>query len=381
MQKLTPLTHDKPTAQIPDTESLLPTKQEHTSNTYEAIPPPSRTYSKKSFPIKTTICGVVVTLGLLAFALIPTTYFFYNYHVSASIAPTIARVPDLVRVQNLHPHHHPKHGKRLVIVGDVHGRLDALQHLLKKIDFKKRKDHLVFLGDMITKGHDSVGVIEYAMSINASCVRGNHEDAVLKAYAKHHRLPAPKVEPIEENFAEPETENMFEFSDPDGAAAPLKKKKKPVKDADVARVLKPEHIEYIGSCPAILSLGPGIGFHSTSAVAVHAGLQWHIPKLMHQHPETVFTMRTLLPTEFKKASEDRSGVPWSKIWTEKQNEKPRLQDRITVYYGHDAGEGLTIRKYSGGLDSGCVSGGRLTAMVVSHENGQVKHKVESVSCA
>lgn len=48
----------------------------------------------------------------------------------------------------------------------------------------------------------------------------------------------------------------------------------------------------------------------------------------------------------------------------------------TVVYGHDAKTGIAIKPYTKGLDSNCVSGGELSALVVgdgaSQELVQVK---------
>lgn len=43
---------------------------------------------------------------------------------------------------------------------------------------------------------------------------------------------------------------------------------------------------------------------------------------------------------------------------------------MTVIYGHDAKTGLSIRDYTKGLDSGCVKGGRLTALVIEEDGTQ-----------
>lgn len=59
---------------------------------------------------------------------------------------------DMIQVKDMDEEHLPKKGKRLVFVGDVHGCKDELQHLLNKVDFRHKHDHLVLAGDMITKG-------------------------------------------------------------------------------------------------------------------------------------------------------------------------------------------------------------------------------------
>jgi hypothetical protein len=50
---------------------------------------------------------------------------------------------------------------------------------------------------------------------------------------------------------------------------------------------------------------------------------------------------------------------------------------MTVIYGHDAKTGLKIRTYTKGLDSGCVKGGKLTALVIE---GGGKQSLVQVSC-
>jgi hypothetical protein len=54
-----------------------------------------------------------------------------------------------------------------------------------------------------------------------------------------------------------------------------------------------------------------------------------------------------------------------------------LSGTITVVYGHDASSSLSIRTYTKGLDSGCVKGGKLTALVV--EDGG-KQDIVQVKC-
>lgn len=55
-----------------------------------------------------------------------------------------------------------------------------MEALLEKLSFTPDRDHLIFTGDIINKGPDSVGVVEFARKYGASAVRGNHEDKILK---------------------------------------------------------------------------------------------------------------------------------------------------------------------------------------------------------
>lgn len=70
--------------------------------------------------------------------------------------------------------------KNLIFIGDVHGSLDELKSLIKELNYNSELDHLIFVGDLITKGPKSIELLRYLQSLGVSCVRGNHEDKVLK---------------------------------------------------------------------------------------------------------------------------------------------------------------------------------------------------------
>lgn len=61
---------------------------------------------------------------------------------------------------------------------------------------------------------------------------------------------------------------------------------------------------------------------------------------------------------------------------ESTTENP-LAKTMTVIYGHDSSSSLSIRTFTKGLDSGCVNGGKLTALVVE---GDGKQNIVQVSC-
>jgi Calcineurin-like phosphoesterase len=70
------------------------------------------------------------------------------------------------------------------IVGDVHGEIDALESLLGRLGYRSDGSHaqrrrLVFLGDLVDRGPDSVGVVRRVKDLvqlgRAQCVLGNHE--------------------------------------------------------------------------------------------------------------------------------------------------------------------------------------------------------------
>lgn len=253
-------------------------------------------------------------------------------------------------------------------------------------------------------------MIDLAIAFNASCVRGNHEDRVLLAYRDlkyHHRLSPhsdshAEGEPVP-SPPKPGNPNMAKEAEP-GAQAEEGIDGEQFTSGDhvdqaLARSLTKKQIDYLASCPVILDVGSLRGMGEVRAV--HAGLVPGV-SLKRQDPMSVMHMRTLdLRTHVP--SRGSAGTPWSKvcaaifvtshpyilcsksvdlsviqIWNKYQSLLPRSQ-RSTVIYGHDSHSGLQLQKYSKGLDTGCVKGGRLTALVVS-SGVNTKSEVVSVDC-
>lgn len=68
------------------------------------------------------------------------------------------------------------------MVGDVHGCLDQLQMLMEKINYSS-SDQIVFLGDYVGRGPNSLGVLQYLRKLeNAVCILGNHDLHLLYDY-------------------------------------------------------------------------------------------------------------------------------------------------------------------------------------------------------
>ena len=75
---------------------------------------------------------------------------------------------------------------KTIIIGDVHGRNDALQALLRKLQPDEKTDTLIMLGDLFDRGPESWEVFQTVQSLAASfgqrfiLLRGNHEDYLLR---------------------------------------------------------------------------------------------------------------------------------------------------------------------------------------------------------
>jgi serine/threonine protein phosphatase 1 len=76
---------------------------------------------------------------------------------------------------------------RTFVTGDIHGDLDALLRIERKLPELDAGDTLVFLGDYVDRGPRSAQVVEHVRSLHRRtpakvvALRGNHEDAWLRA--------------------------------------------------------------------------------------------------------------------------------------------------------------------------------------------------------
>lgn len=209
---------------------------------------------------------------------------------------------DVIQIMDLPSQYVPETGKnrglgRLVVVGDVHGMKDSLVELLKKVGFKEKHDHLILAGDIISKGPDSVGVVDLAMKLGATVVRGNHEDRILLAHAdmvaKHMDIDEPGPSEPEDKKIDEMEELSFSHGD--------------YKDRKLVKELGEKRIKWLKQSPVILRVGP-LG-KMGEVVVVHAGLAPGVA-LEKQDPTLVMTMRTI---KDGVPSEERDGKGWMKV--------------------------------------------------------------------
>jgi serine/threonine protein phosphatase 1 len=74
---------------------------------------------------------------------------------------------------------------KIFAIGDIHGSFDQLRGLVQKIPIDFADDTLVFIGDYIDRGPNSVEVIDYLLELKRRhpgiiFLKGNHEDMLEK---------------------------------------------------------------------------------------------------------------------------------------------------------------------------------------------------------
>lgn len=202
--------------------------------------------------------------------------------------------------------------QRCIFIGDVHGCLDELQNLLKKVSASSA-DRVVLVGDMVAKGPDSQGVVALARESGFEAVLGNHDDAVLR-YRRELNARVPLT-------------------------------LKPV-HLEVAKSLKEEDFRWLEALPL------SIRVPEQEVVVVHAGVVPGKP-LEAQKREDLLTMRTL-----REDGTASSRLEDGDLWP------LRYRGPEHVVFGHNAISGLQRSSFATGLDTGCVYGLALTALVL-----------------
>ncbi len=96
-------------------------------------------------------------------------------------------------------------------IGDIQGCYSELQNLLNEINFDERRDELWFAGDLVNKGPKSLQTLRFikALGVNAKITLGNH-DLHLLAVAKNIR-PLLKKDTIQEILAADDVEELIDW--------------------------------------------------------------------------------------------------------------------------------------------------------------------------
>lgn len=269
---------------------------------------------------------------------------------------------------------------KIYAVGDIQGCAPSLKALVKKIPAKSK---MIFLGDLVNRGPDSLGALRQLKQLQEEqrieCILGNHDLHLLAVDAGIRKTKGlDTVQPI--------------LDAPDRA----------------------ELIDWLRHRPMALSNG--------KVLTVHAGVlpQWDLGQAVECAQEVEKALRKKNYKEFlanmygntpNKWSNNLKGyerlrvitnaltrirfctpngtmefeskegfesgpkgyIPWFKV------PKRKTADTL-MYFGHWSTLGLVRSKNVIGLDTGCVWGGKLTAMEIP-ESGKASNKLEIIQVA
>lgn len=215
--------------------------------------------------------------------------------------------------------------RKLLFIGDLHGCADELQDLLCVVKSKYDTSEFlpIFVGDLVNKGPKSIETLHAVRHMEHYSVRGNHDESTLR-HAIQYRdvknyVPSARYMPW-----------VCQLSEHD--------------------------IMYLQELPYTISIP------SFNALVVHAGLVPNVP-LNEQTVTDMIIMRNLIRKadgSYKSAELANEGDPWGSLWPGPGH----------IYFGHDAIRKLQKHEFATGLDTGCVYGFDLTAVLVSRDGSK-----------
>ena len=266
---------------------------------------------------------------------------------------------------------------KIYAVGDIQGCAPSLKALIKKLPVQSK---MIFLGDLVNRGPDSLGTLRYLKKLQEEkrieCILGNHDLHLLAVDAGIRKTKGlDTVQPI--------------LDAPDRA----------------------ELMDWLRHRPMALSNG--------KVLTVHAGVlpQWDLQQTIECAQEVEKALRKksykdflanmygntpnkwsnslkgyerlrvitnaltrirfctpagMMEFESKEGFEDgpKGYIPWFKT------PKRKTQDAL-IYFGHWSTLGLLQHGNVIGLDTGCVWGGKLTAMEIP-ESGKSSKRLEII---
>ncbi len=269
---------------------------------------------------------------------------------------------------------------KIYAVGDIQGCAPSLKTLIKKLPAKSK---MIFLGDLVNRGPDSLGTLRQLKRLQEDkrieCLLGNHDLHLLAVDAGIRKTKG--LDTVQAILDAPD---------------------------------RVELMDWLRHRPMALSNG--------KVLAVHAGVlpQWNLEQTIEYAQEvervlrkknyreflanmygntpnkwsnslkgyerlrvitnTLTRIRFCTPTgamEFESKEGFEKGpkgyIPWFKT------PKRKTQDTL-IFFGHWSTLGLLREKNVIGLDTGCVWGGKLTAMEVP-ESGKARSDLEIIQVA
>ncbi|KAF9935713.1 hypothetical protein BGZ65_003122 [Modicella reniformis] len=253
---------------------------------------------------------------------------------------------------------------RTIVVGDIHGNLVGLDRFLEMSKYDRRRDTVILAGDMVTRGLQSLQVVDKARQLGFKCVRGNHEDKVIRWRGFLDSLSLQEREIVEGGMIEDEVEDInglsFQIRLQQHIQIPSDLKKNS-EHYHLARNMSKAQYNYLRSCPLIYTLPKEISVRGVPVHVIHAGIDPN-QGFHKQNPWVLINIRNLLDNG-TPSRKKRLGQAWSDVFNDVQQQRSKKRQFLVVY-GHDAGRSFNMKTWSIGIDTGCGYNRMLTGYVV-----------------
>jgi bis(5'-nucleosyl)-tetraphosphatase (symmetrical) len=261
---------------------------------------------------------------------------------------------------------------KIYAVGDVQGCGPSLKALVKKLP---KKSNLIFLGDLVNRGPDSLGALRQLKSLQesgrAECILGNHDLHLLAIDAGLRNTKG--LDTVDAILKAPDRKELINW---------IRKRPMALSNGKVltvhAGVLPQWDLQQTIECAQEVEKA----LRSKSYKDFLANMYGNTPnkwsnslkgyERLRLITNALTRMRFCTPSgqmEFESKEGLENGpkgyIPWFNV------PKRKTTDTL-VYFGHWSTLGLLRRSNVIGLDTGCVWGGKLTALEIADSNKDSK---------
>lgn len=262
---------------------------------------------------------------------------------------------------------------KIYAVGDVQGCAPSLKALIKKLP---KKSKMIFLGDLVNRGPDSLGALRKLKSLQeagqAECILGNHDLHLLAIDAGLRKTKG--LDTIDAILKAPDRAELIHW---------IRHRPMALSNGKVltvhAGVLPQWDLQQTIECAQELETALRGKSYKEFLANMYGNLpnQWSNTLKGYERLRVITNaltrMRFCSPSgkmEFESKEGLEQGpkgyIPWF------QAPKRKTADTL-IYFGHWSTLGLLRHNNVIGLDTGCVWGGKLTAMEISDANTDQKN--------
>ncbi len=213
----------------------------------------------------------------------------------------------------------------IAVIGDIHGCFYTLKKLYSKL---KRINEIYSVGDLIDRGRFSKEVVQFCQENVIKCIRGNHEDMMIKAVDQSGRILGFMHKEAEHYYMNGGQETQYSYIQ-SREFADFKKFKSAIKSSG--------HYDYINTFPLF--------YEFKKVIISHAGII-------------------------------EGGNEISIMWN---RDKPAVLGKLQIF-GHTPNEEMIYKKhYYANIDTACVYKNKLTAVIVDTNTGLIEDTIQ-VNC-
>ena len=261
---------------------------------------------------------------------------------------------------------------KIYAVGDIQGCAPSLKALVKKIP---KKSNMIFLGDLVNRGPDSLGTLRQLKSLQesgrAECILGNHDLHLLAIDAGLRNTKG--LDTVDAILKAPDRKELIHW---------IRNRPMALSNGKVltvhAGVLPQWDLQQTIECAQEVEKALRSKFYKDFLANMYGNTpnKWSNSLKGYERLRLITNaltrMRFCTPSgqmEFESKEGLENGpkgyIPWFNV------PKRKTADTL-VYFGHWSTLGLLRRSNVIGLDTGCVWGGKLTALEIANSNKDSK---------